>query len=257
MTEERIIAYLLEELPEAEMEQFEDECFAQESWPEQINLVEEDLIDDYLRDKLAPEQRRRFEQNYLTIAARHERVSMAAALLRHVDVTQAVAPEPLPIPPPEPTWLERLHAFWNSQMWQLRAAASMALVVLIAGVGWIAITSMRAPRTLAPLTLTISASNRGEGATASRVTLPPEDAALPVSLILPEPIDPAARYRVELLNEKGEIKPLEINGQDAKSVSVIIPAGKLSRGRHALKLFMTINGGPEQRVNGSYLFTVE
>ena len=52
MTDERIIAYLLEELPEDDLERFEDECFAQESWPAQINLVEEDLIDAYLRNEL-------------------------------------------------------------------------------------------------------------------------------------------------------------------------------------------------------------
>src|SRR5215213_1963188 len=85
MTDERIIAYLLEELPEEELKQFEDECFAQESWPPQVSLVEGDLIDAYLRDELTPGRRQRFEQNYLTTEARRDRVLMAAALLRHVD----------------------------------------------------------------------------------------------------------------------------------------------------------------------------
>ena len=67
------------ELPEEDLERFEDECFAQERWPELIDLAEEDLIDAYLRNDLTPERRRRFEQNYLTTEARLERVSMAAA----------------------------------------------------------------------------------------------------------------------------------------------------------------------------------
>src|SRR6201989_587549 len=93
MTEERIIAYLLEELPEEEAERFEDECFADESRPEQIKLAEEDLIDEYLRGGLTPERRRRFEENYLTTDARAERVRMAAALLRHVDSYAPVTAE--------------------------------------------------------------------------------------------------------------------------------------------------------------------
>src|SRR5215218_3051501 len=91
MTDERIIAYLLKELPEEELERFEDECFTSEDWPTQISLAEEDLINDYLRKELDPEQRRHFELNYLTTVARMERVRVAAALLRHVDACAPAA----------------------------------------------------------------------------------------------------------------------------------------------------------------------
>jgi hypothetical protein len=254
MTEERIIAYFLEELPEEDLEQFEDECFSQESWSEQINLVEGDLIDDYLRDELTPEHRRRFEQNYLTTAARRERVGLAAALLRHVDKAQA---KPLPVPPLEPTWTERLRAFWSRQTWQLQAATALVLAALIVGVLWLAFVRARAPQTFATLTLNISAASRGANEPARKVTLPPGTDALKISLSLPEPSATAARYRVELMNERGEIKPVEISGQDAQSVSVVIPASQLPQGRYALKLYTSASGGAEQRVNGNYLFAVE
>jgi hypothetical protein len=285
MTDERIIAYLLEELPEEEAEQFEDECFAQERWPEQLRLVEEDLIDNYLRNELGPELRRRFEDNYLTTAARHERVGLAAALLRHVDETQAAAQEPVAaqetvaveervaveepvavakpvavapaVASPEPTWAERLRAFWSSQSWQLRAVAAILVLALIPGAIWVARNRARSPQTFATLTLNISAGNRGDGAQTAKVTLPPEADALKLSLTLPEPSTPTARYRVELLNEKGETQPLEIAGQDAQSVKTVIPAAQLARGRYALKLFKSDGDGSEQRVSGSYLFTVE
>jgi hypothetical protein len=60
MTDERIIAYLLKELPEGDAEQFEEQCFEQESWPAQISLVEDKLIEDFLRGVLTPEQRQHF-----------------------------------------------------------------------------------------------------------------------------------------------------------------------------------------------------
>src|SRR5437763_8489164 len=94
MIDERIIAYLLKELPEEELERFEDECFGQESWPAQLDLVEEDLIDAYLRDELTRKRRQRFELNYLTTEARRGRVRMTAAFLRYVDECNA-APKKL------------------------------------------------------------------------------------------------------------------------------------------------------------------
>lgn len=91
MTDELIIAYLLEELTVEERERFEEDCFAQDIWPVQISLCEEDLIDFYLREELSPEQRQRFEQNYMTTEARQERVLIAAALLRYIDKINAAA----------------------------------------------------------------------------------------------------------------------------------------------------------------------
>jgi anti-sigma factor RsiW len=257
MTDERIIAYLLKDLPEEELEQFEDECFAQESWPVQINLVEEDLIDDYLRGELTQERRSRFERNYLTTEARQERVRMAAALLRHID-QQHTDQATIAVPPPQTSWSERLHAFWGRQTRALRAATALAIVAVTAGVVWLSLFRAPADRTFATLTLAISSSNnRAEGIQASKVKLPLSAAALRISLTLPERLPRAARYRVELENDTGETRPLEIDGQDAQSVSVVIPAAQLARGQYALKLFAVKADATEQRINGSYFFTVE
>jgi methionine-rich copper-binding protein CopC len=256
MTDERIIAYLLEELPEEELERFEDECFAQESWPNEINLVEEDLIDAYLRNELTPERRQRFERNFLTTEARQERVSMAAALLRQVDEYNAASQTVVAVPPAEPTWTERFRAFWSSQTWTFRTATAIAIVAVITGALWF-FSRTPSPRTFATLTLTISNSNRAEGAQAGEVKLAPDVEALKISLTLPQQSPPAARYRVVLENNNGETKSAEVAGNDAQSVLVVIPAAQLARGQYALKLFAIKPDGTEQRINGSYFFIVE
>src|SRR5689334_7113079 len=135
MTEERIIAYLLEELPEEEAARFEDECFSDEDWPEQIKLAEEDLIDEYLRGELTPERRRRFEENYLSTDARLERVRMAAALLRHVDSHATVAATETHATKKTPTeddartsWFG---ALWGGRSPVPRAALSFALLLVV------------------------------------------------------------------------------------------------------------------------------
>lgn len=270
MTDERIVAYLLKELPDEELERFEDECFEQESWPAQLDAVEEDLIEDYLREGLAPERRTRFEQNYLTTAARRERVRMAAALLRLLDerrteaeddeeAGEVVAPPVAPVVPPPiaETWAERFRAFRGAPAWAPRAAAALALV-LVAGVAWSLYNSRTpAPQTVAALELNVRNSDRAAGTEQpGRVKLAPDTDALRVALTIPEGSPPAARYRVELENREGEAKTTRVDGQEGGTVSVLIPAAQLARGRYVLKLFAVGADGTEQRL-GSYFFNVE
>lgn len=257
MTDERIIAYLLEELPDDDLEQFEDDCFAQESWPTQIELVEEELIDSYLRNELDSERRRSFEQNYLTTQARQERVSIAAALLRHIDQYHNAHNGVVREPPTETTWIERIRGFWSTQGWGLRAAAAIVVVAVIGGSLWLMVRSPSSPRVVASITLAIRTSNRADGAQSDKVRLPPGAEALSISLLLPPQSPAVDRYRAELENDNGERKSVEVTGKDAQSVLVMIPAAQLPSGQYALKLFTVRGDSTEQRINGSYFFVVE
>ena len=255
MTDERIIAYLLEELPEQEAENFEDECFALEDWPEQLSLVEEDLIEAYLRDELAPEQRRHFEQNYLSTPAREARVGVAAVLLSCINEREAEAPVEVPLSLTKLTWRERFRTFLSGAGWRPRAAFAVLLAASIVAVGWWGVRT-RQPRTVLALSLEISFSDRAQAAQGRRVELGGSVSALRVSLLLPEAAR-GERYRVELESEGGEIKSLEAAAQDGQSVSVLIPAAQLPPGAYALKLFTVAADGTQQRIAGNYFFTVE
>jgi hypothetical protein len=264
MTDERIINYLLKELPEEELEQFEDECFAQERWPSHLNLVEDDLIDDYLRDELPPERRRRFERNYLTTEARRQRVARAAALLRRVDeLTPQPAPAAVVAPPAPHTWLDRLRIFWQNRSWKPQTATTvLGLIFIVAGVWWFASSPRQADparsaaKIFQPLVLHISHGNRAEGVREGKAKLPREGAGLKLFLTLPRPFAHAASYRVQLENEDGETKISEKAAREDQIVPLEIPAGVLARGRYAVKLFAA-DDGTEQRIPGHYYFDVE
>lgn len=257
MTEDRIIAYLLEELPKEELEQFEEECFAEEDWPNQIELAEEDLIDAYLRKELTQEQRGHFEQNYLITGARKERVTLAAAFLDHLDGCEATTEQALRAPSTKLSWTERLRVFWNNGGWQLRAAASLALLIIVIGGVWFYLSRTNRPQSFATLTLTISASNRAEGVQAARVTLPLNRDALKIFLTLPAEASTNANYRVTLESNSGDTKTLNVAERDAQSVAVELPASQLKPGRYAVKLTAIQPDGTEQRIPGNYFFEVE
>ncbi|MBD0327526.1 MAG: hypothetical protein ICV68_13905 [Pyrinomonadaceae bacterium] len=157
----------------------------------------------------------------------------------------------------EPSMFERLRAFWNNQAWALRAAMAISVAAVIAAALWFSLLRTPSPKTFATLSLTISSSNRAESAHAGTVKLPLNADALRISLTLPEQSAGATRYHVELVNDNGESKPLEIAGQDARQVSVEIPAAQLARGQYALKLFKADASGTKQPINGSYFFNVE
>jgi len=255
MTDERIFAYLLGELPEEEAERFEEECFAGEDWPDQIRPAEDDLIDAYLRGELAPEQRQHFEQNYLTTEARVKRVAMAAGLLRYIN-TRGAEEKSAPARE-EPTWIKSFIAFWGGRNWALRAGLAVGVAAVILGGVWLFRARTRSPRVVATLTLTINAGdNRAEGAQPEMVKLPPGAEALRVILKLPGHAA-AAAYRVELLNEGGEASTPRVVGHDAESVTVEIPAAQLTHGEYALRLFAVRPDGAEERIRGVYLFSVE
>jgi hypothetical protein len=251
-----VVSYLLGQMSEAESERFEDECFAQRTWPSHIELVEEDLVDAYLHEELPPGQRELFERNYLTTEARQERVKTAAALLHQVCEPNVLADPPI-VKRERVTWAERLKAVWGSG-WGLRAVTAVAVLVIIVGGSWLYLTRARPPRAIATLTLTSAFINRSEGVEAHTIKLPPDADALRVFLTLPEGATPAPRYRVELDDEDGETMPLAVDGQDARAVSVLLPASRLSRGQqYALTLFALRDDGTEQPVYGSYVFAVE
>jgi len=81
--EEQIRRYLLGELSEAEMARLEDAAFAGPDGEElqgHIASVENDLMDEYARGELSPDERARFKARFLNSERGRARVGFAAAL---------------------------------------------------------------------------------------------------------------------------------------------------------------------------------
>ena len=151
LNNETLIArYLLGELSEEQQVEIEDRAFEDKDYLASITAVENDLIDEYVRNELSGAERQRFEKRFLASAERRKRVEFARALAG-VMSEQAV-PEKIMVQETRPwSWMDSIYAFING----LTPAAKMAFVsavpLLLIGAGYLSIETLRLRRELTEL----------------------------------------------------------------------------------------------------------
>lgn len=218
------------------------------AYADEFDIIADELMDEYTANKLSADERAKFAGRFLLAPERQQKLRFSVALRRYAEVR--------PVPPPKLTWTERLRSFWGKQGWALRAATALVLVAIVIGVIKTIIPPVPPSHTFA-ITLSLSDSDRDEGAKTLKVSLPPGTDALKISLTLPERSAPGTSHRVELQRaEDGKPQPLKIN-EEEQSVSAVIPAAQLTRGRYALQLYTTKADAGEQRIGGNYFFNIE
>ncbi|MFN0107280.1 MAG: hypothetical protein ACKVZH_00375 [Blastocatellia bacterium] len=123
--------YLLGDLPEQEQLALESKFFADANLLEQMQNIETNLVDEYVRGQLSNADQRQFERHYLTTPAHKERVAFAGELLRAAnEQTHPQAAQPQ-------------ESFWEKALASLRApqfafgVAVTAAVLLVAGTVWL------------------------------------------------------------------------------------------------------------------------
>jgi len=87
--EKILIQYLLGQLSEEKMNQIEAKYFTDDSFFEQLQAVENDLVDNYVLNQLSTDQRQQFEKHYLATPTGRENVEFAK-LFREVVNERAV-----------------------------------------------------------------------------------------------------------------------------------------------------------------------
>ncbi len=133
------IQYLLGQLTEADRALLEERFFEDDQAFAQLNLTEDELIEDYLFDRLSPEAHAQFEAFYLPLPAHQQKVKLAKALHQASEVDRFHSPNPASAPQPvSPSTSDTLGAtvrsiasrrkLWvGSPMSQLALAASILL----------------------------------------------------------------------------------------------------------------------------------
>lgn len=79
-SDQQISSYFLGKMPAEEAEAFEFEAAASPEFTERAEIIERELIDDYVRETLSDEDADCFEKKYLTTEARRNRLSVSKAI---------------------------------------------------------------------------------------------------------------------------------------------------------------------------------
>jgi len=72
--------YLLDDLPLQEMERVEEQLLTDASYFEQFSIAEDELIDAYVKGRLAGEERKKFSRHFLAVPGLRQDVNFAKAL---------------------------------------------------------------------------------------------------------------------------------------------------------------------------------
>jgi hypothetical protein len=137
LNEKLIIDYLLGVLPESEIERLDELSVTDDEVAEYVEAVENELVDDYIRNELPEKTRTRFESYYLTSATRREKVAIARTLTKRADkgtVSDHVI---------------RPSSFANSRAFQWTTIAA-AVVMLVLG-GYLLLTNIQMQNQIAQM----------------------------------------------------------------------------------------------------------
>jgi hypothetical protein len=131
-TQEKLMrSYLLGNISEAEASSLEEEFFTDDERFEQLWEIENMLVDSYVRGRLSPEDREKFERHYLASPVHIERVAFARGLIEKADSLGTKAPA-VELKAPRSSWLARLSEIMglSPAAWRVAMAAAMLLLVV-------------------------------------------------------------------------------------------------------------------------------
>ena len=132
--------YLLGDLAEEDAARLEEKYFADDSAFEVMALAEDEIIDAYVRDELSPEDRRRFEENFLSSPRISQRIELAKILkakassrrVSHDDVPVLHGPA---VDQKQASNREKGSRWWKNVWQPFRQPAFASLVLVLIGAG--------------------------------------------------------------------------------------------------------------------------
>jgi hypothetical protein len=132
--EKQLCLYLLGKLGLEEQQRFEEQLMTQESLFDELQVLEDELIDGYLKGTLTPVDRQDFEKYFLSTPERQQKLQFAQAFRKHV---AAVSKET------KPSFWQSLLTLVHSQSPTFRYGLQAALSAAVVAGLWMAGTTWR------------------------------------------------------------------------------------------------------------------
>lgn len=236
-------------------EQFEERLLTDENLLEELSIVEDQLVHDYLTGTLSESEREKFENRFLATDAGKQELQFFEAFNNYFANLPA-AERRMPLPR---SWKRFLPSFLRGESPILRISFATAIIILVS-IGLFVVLRNRSQErgTVFTATLTPGQVKAIGGREMTVVELPPGTDLVTLQLTIGEANPPS--YHVSLFTDKGE----EVFTEDGlqaeftpmgKFVSVNVPSSILSRGDYRLKLAARISDDKLEEV-ANYSFRV-
>lgn len=240
---------------------------------EELLILEDELIDRYVRGQMSEADRASFEKYFLQSSEHRQKLRFARSLSKYVDRAAAEAgdiePEAValvPIATESPNTghayshaKSRRFSFWPFRSPVLNYGIAFVLLIAISGLAWIALKSFRptGPGRVFEATLVPGGITR-EGGEIQTITVPAGTDTLRLRLILP--VEPYREYKVELIASDGSLVLMRdrltpTDALDSKSLFVDVPATALKRDNYRIKLGGTSAGAADENI-ASFSFRI-
>ena len=251
--------YLLGLITPEERQAVEERMITNESDYDEVFIAEEELIDDYLANKLSEAERQAFDTHFMNPPERQEDLRFAQALKTYVsandaDVVEPTEQSPSLVPKPE----RRFFAGWiPATGFSLRIPLAVAAVLLIAVLSWVGYRNLTPPRPTQVIAVTLSGGAvTREGGSLQTVKLQAGEVSVQFKLLLPSA--PFESYQAALRDANGKVL---LTGEKTKrptadqKIVVNVPGSSLPNGDYQFVL-TGIDDKGESDVVGNYRFRV-
>lgn len=228
--------WLLGLLPEQDSRSFEERLITDSELYDELFIVEEELIDDYIAGRLSAGEREAFESYFMNSPERQEQFRIANALRVYIDDAKETESSP-----------EVVRRRWPFATMSLAAAA-----LVIAALVWLAVT-LQPGGTGKSLSVVLTPGGQTrEGGTVQRITIPPDTDTLDLDLKLTR--NDFQKYRATLLNSDGGTIQIYDN-LTGPTLRVPVRAQQIRPGEYQLKVD-GVNAGGTVKSADSYRFIV-
>jgi hypothetical protein len=245
---EKMKQYLLGKLPPESLAPLEERLLSDGDFYEQLLISEDDLVDDYLADRLSGPERERFEAHFMISPERRQKVRFGKALRRYI-LAEGVRTSAAELSQGSSAADKRLRSkrgfvFWPFKLSPVLALSFMITVCLVLfAVSWKVFRgpSFRATvekQSQKPTIIAlVSGSTRSEGVT-PRVSIPPGVDSVQLQLELKR--NDYQTYKAELLGDTSVLatsEPLKAEVNGGRSVVYLaLPAHVLKPGDYQVRL---------------------
>ncbi len=143
--DERVLKqYLLGDLPDEQQRRLEERLMTESAYFEELQMTEDELVDEYVREGLSGRETDRFDHHFLCTPERQEKLRFANALRSYVEsarVPESADPEPQEVVPS--LFWQRLRAALRAPTSAMGTSMAAALLLLVFGGAWLLVGNWR------------------------------------------------------------------------------------------------------------------